>query len=110
VPWVVSLHSDFEPEFAALPEDIRDELVARLLVLEEFGPGLGRPHVDTLSGSSFSNMKELRFRHDGLWRFAFAFDQNKALSCFVEGTSKANSRSGSTRRSSASRTNVLLNT
>jgi hypothetical protein len=35
-------------------------------VLAEFAPQLGRPNVDTLEGSSFPNMKELRFRKDGL--------------------------------------------
>lgn len=31
--------------------------------------------VDTLHGSRFANMKELRFDSaDGVWRFAFAFD------------------------------------
>ena len=38
---------------------------------------LGRPNVDTLEGSDFANMKELRFRLDGLWRFAFAFDPSR---------------------------------
>lgn len=52
----------------------QDELLARLRVLAQFGPTLGRPHVDTLEGSAFKNMKELRFRLDGVWRFAFAFD------------------------------------
>jgi hypothetical protein len=67
--WPVSLHDDFR--FDELPEEIQDELLARLKVLAEFGPQLGRPQVDTLNGSSFPNMKELRFRKDGLWRFAF---------------------------------------
>jgi len=70
--WPVSFHDDFELD--ELPEEVRDELVARLIALAEFGPQLGRPQVDTLNGSSFPNMKELRFRKDGLWRFAFAFD------------------------------------
>src|SRR3979490_437344 len=70
--WQVHLHDEFELE--ELPEEIQDELLARLKVLAEFGPQLGRPNVDTLEGSSFPNMKELRFRKEGLWRFAFAFD------------------------------------
>jgi hypothetical protein len=69
---LVSFHDEFE--FEDLPEEIQDELLARLKVLAEFGPQLGRPNVDTLEGSSFPNMKELRFRKEGLWRFAFAFD------------------------------------
>ena len=72
MPWLVHFHDEFELD--ELPEEIQDELFARLKVLSEFGPQLGRPNVDTLNGSSFPNMKELRFRKDGLWRFAFAFD------------------------------------
>ncbi len=42
------------------------------------GPLLGRPHVDTLSGSRHANMKELRFSADGgVWRAAFAFDPKR---------------------------------
>ncbi len=77
MPWVVQFYPDFTAEFAELDQTVQDELMARLLVLEEFGPHLGRPNVDTLKGSSFTNMKELRFNHDGVWRFAFAFDQQQ---------------------------------
>ena len=44
-------------------------------VLKVLGPQMGRPRVDTLTGSKHANMKELRFdAADGVWRFAFAFD------------------------------------
>ena len=76
--WEVIFHAEFQPEFVALPQDIQDELLARLIVLAEMGPNLGRPNVDTLEGSDFSNMKELRFQLDGIWRFAFAFDPRRA--------------------------------
>jgi len=33
-----------------------------VLLLEEFGPQLGRPHADTLKGSRIKNLKELRAR------------------------------------------------
>jgi hypothetical protein len=76
--WDVELHDDFNPEFDELPEDVQDELLAHIKVLEEFGPQLGRPRVDTLKGSRHANMKELRFTtHDGVWRFAFAFDPDR---------------------------------
>lgn len=81
--WLVKLHDDFELD--ELPEEVQDELLARLKVLAEFGPQLGRPHVDTLNGSSFANMKELRFRKDGLWRFAFAFDPSQRAIVLVGG-------------------------
>jgi hypothetical protein len=83
--WHVVFHPAFEPEFGELPADVQDELLARLKVLEAFGPNLGRPHVDTLEGSSFPNMKELRFRLDGLWRFAFAFDSRREAVVLVGG-------------------------
>jgi|SRR6266404_8279195 len=81
--WQVHFHDEFELE--ELPEEIQDELLARLKVLSEFGPQLGRPNVDTLNGSSFPNMKELRFRKDGLWRFAFAFDSLQQAIVLVGG-------------------------
>ena len=51
--WTVIFHTDFQPEYDLLPEAVQDELFARIAVLEELGPGLGRPTVDTLTTSSF---------------------------------------------------------
>jgi hypothetical protein len=85
MPWEVLFHADFEAEFREIPEAVQNELLARLGVLSQFGPSLGRPNVDTLDGSSFANMKELRFRLDGLWRFAFAFDPQRRAIVFVGG-------------------------
>jgi hypothetical protein len=55
--WQVSFHPEFELEFAGLPQGAQDELLARLKLLATFGPSLGRPNVDTLTGSSFANMR-----------------------------------------------------
>ncbi len=55
-------------------------------VLEQFGPALGRPNVDTLSCSKYKNMKELRFdANDGVWRLAFAFDIKRRAILLVAG-------------------------
>ncbi len=91
--WQVAFHPAFEPEFADLPGPVQDELLARLKVLAEFGPALGRPNVDTLKGSSFANMKELRFRLDGLWRFAFAFDPDRSAIVLVGGNKTGKNQS-----------------
>ncbi len=57
-----------------------------LLTLEQFGPLLGRPRVDTLKGSRHANMKELRFdAADGVWRVAFAFDPKRKAILLVAG-------------------------
>jgi hypothetical protein len=61
VRWAIELADEFEPEFDALREDVRIEILALSLLLEQFGPQLGRPRVDTLKGSRHANMKELRF-------------------------------------------------
>jgi hypothetical protein len=69
---------EFEPEFDALDEAVQDELLAQAGVVEQLGPLAGRPRVDTLNGSSYPNMKELRFDvTDGVWRVAFAFDPRR---------------------------------
>jgi hypothetical protein len=76
--WPVLLHPDFEVEFKALPDAVRDEIFISLPLMKTYGPTLGRPWVDTLKGSRFANMKELRFRAaDGVWRLAFAFDPKR---------------------------------
>jgi len=61
-------------------------LIAGIRLLQQFGPVLGRPAVDTLKGSKHSNMKELRFRAEGgVWRVAFAFDPERAAILLVGG-------------------------
>ena len=73
VSWAVEIGDEFEPEFDALHEDVQTEILALSLLLQQFGPQLGRPRVDTLNGSCHANMKELRFSAaDGEWRVAFA--------------------------------------
>ena len=84
--WAVGFHDDFVPEFDALDEDVQDELIALMQSLEQMGPHLGRPRVDTLNGSRHANMKELRFDAEGgVWRFAFAFDPERRAVIFCGG-------------------------
>ena len=65
-------------EFQNLAEELQDELLAHAKLLQEFGPRLGRPTVDTLKGSKHANMKELRFGWKRtVWRVAFAFDPRR---------------------------------
>jgi hypothetical protein len=86
VRWAVEIGDEFEPEFDALPEQVRTEILALSLLLEQFGPQLGRPRVDTLNGSRHANMKELRFSAaDGEWRVAFAFDPKRRAVLLVAG-------------------------
>ena len=86
MPWVVEMADAFEREFDVLHEDVQTEILALSLVLEQFGPQLGRPRVDTLKGSRHTNMKEMRFSAaDGEWRVAFAFDPKRKAILLVAG-------------------------
>lgn len=84
--WEVEIGDEFEPEFAALHEDVQTEMLALARLLQQFGPRLGRPRVETLNGSRHSNMKELRFgAADSEWRVAFAFDTRRKAILLVAG-------------------------
>lgn len=84
--WLVIFCDEFEPEFNELSVTVQDELLARAKLLAKMGPSLGRPYVDTLNGSKYSNMKELRFSADnGVWRVAFAFDPRRRAIILVAG-------------------------
>tara|TARA_R110000824_G_scaffold401409_1_gene612037 strand:- start:1222 stop:1584 length:363 start_codon:yes stop_codon:yes gene_type:complete len=93
MPWIVELYRDFESEFAEMDEAVQDELLAMAGLLEIYGPQLGRPHADTLSGSRHANMKELRFNTaDGVWRVAFAFDPERKAMILVAGDKSGGSQ------------------
>jgi hypothetical protein len=84
--WKVLFHNEFDAEFNELAEDVQDELLAYAKLLEVSGPSLGRPHADTLKGSRYANMKELRFKvRDGVWRIAFAFDPKRQAILLIAG-------------------------
>jgi hypothetical protein len=86
VSWIVEIGGEFEPEFDDLHEDVRTEALALARLLQQFGPELGRPRVDTLNGSRHANMKELRFSAaDGEWRVVFAFDTKRKAILLVAG-------------------------
>jgi hypothetical protein len=84
--WDIEFHSQFALELKQLPEAVKVEILMRLKLLGEYGPALGRPNVDTLNGSRFKNMKELRFdAEEGVWRVAFAFDPRRRAILLVAG-------------------------
>ena len=83
---MVEFAEEFEPEFDSLPEAVQDEILAHSSLLEQFGPMLGRPRVDTLKASKHPNLKELRFdAAGGVWRVAFAFDPTRHAILLVAG-------------------------
>jgi hypothetical protein len=76
--WTVELDDAFDVEMQDLPDLVQDEILALMRLLSSSGPQLGRPRSDTLKGSKFANMKELRFEAaGGVWRIAYAFDPRR---------------------------------
>ena len=72
---------------------MRREILAHSILLERFGPELGRPRVDTLYGSKHSNIKEMRFSAaDGEWRVAFAFDPRRRAILLAAGDKSGTSQ------------------
>lgn len=67
--------------------DNKDQIVAAIRVLANVGPGLGRPMVDTVVGSSHNNMKELRPGSSGRSevRILFALDPKRRAIILVAG-------------------------
>ena len=93
VPWTVQFADEFKSEFDALDDEIQDEIAALGNMLKYLGPQLGRPRVDTLKGSRYANMKELRFSaRGGEWRVAFAFDTKRAAILLVAGDKSGGSQ------------------
>ena len=90
VPWEVVLVDEVASWFEELldlqPETA--ELVAAAIdLLEEQGPALGRPIVDSIEGSSLPNLKELRPASRGRSeiRILFAFDPARQAVLLVAG-------------------------
>ncbi|KJS18346.1 MAG: hypothetical protein VR78_05020 [Hoeflea sp. BRH_c9] len=77
--YTVRFHQDFVPEWKALDMGLKEIVGEVLDHIQDDGPFLGRPEVDTLNGSDYANMKEIRVKHfKTVWRFAFAFDPDQS--------------------------------
>ncbi|HEX7730336.1 MAG TPA: type II toxin-antitoxin system RelE/ParE family toxin [Terracidiphilus sp.] len=85
--WAVDFDQEFAIEVRGFSKVVQDSLFALLIKLRHFGPQLGRPDVDTLNGSQYPNMKELRFNVSAeVWRVAFAFDPKRKAILLIGGS------------------------
>ncbi len=84
--WAVQSVAEFERWFLTLESSVRIEIAAKISLLQQVGPTLGRPHADTLKRSAYPNMKELRVQIGGdPWRIFFAFDPRRSAILLVGG-------------------------
>jgi len=76
--WEVEASDEFVEWYNTLDDDEGKSVDTGVDMLEVYGPSLHRPYADTLSGSKYANMKELRIQHRGRpYRILFAFDPRR---------------------------------
>jgi hypothetical protein len=85
MPYEVFFTAPAEAWVLALDDTDYDAIMARIELLEEHGPSLGRPVVDSIRGSRHPNMKELRA---GSMRALFAFDPLRQAIVLVGGNKR----------------------
>lgn len=90
--WSVEFHPACERWADGLDQADAEALLAAVRVLRDQGPTLGRPLVDTVTGSRHSNMKELRPGSTGRSevRVLFAFDLEREAILLVGGDKSDN--------------------
>jgi len=84
VGWGIEYTDEWGCWWEQLSEGDQERVRAAVEILEEVGPALGRPLVDTLQGSRLANLKELRPR-GGYLRVLFAFDPRRAAILLLGG-------------------------
>nr|WP_083977712.1 type II toxin-antitoxin system RelE/ParE family toxin [Herbidospora sakaeratensis] len=80
--WDIYAVNEVREWIFALDRGTRKRVVEAIDMLAACGPGLGRPLVDVISGSSLRNLKELR---PGTVRILFVFDPWRACILLVAG-------------------------
>jgi hypothetical protein len=76
--WEVEVSDEFTDWYDCLDEQEGVSVDSAVDTLVKNGPALGRPLVDTLNGTKYSNLKELRVQHAGRpYRILFAFDPRR---------------------------------
>ncbi len=91
--WTIDLEL-IEDWLLTLDENSYVQVVAAIELLQEHGPQLGRPIVDTVKASQYKNMKELRPGSAGKseLRVLFAFDSRRKAIMLVAGDKSGSSQ------------------
>jgi hypothetical protein len=87
VAWAIEATDEFQAWWAELSDAEHEAITVGITVLEEKGPTLGRPRVDTLAkDSKHPNIKELRVQISGKpYRICFAFDPRQTGTLLIGG-------------------------
>jgi hypothetical protein len=85
--WEIEATPEYIAWFEELEENEQSDVRAAVELLEQRGPSLGRPKVDTLTGSTIPNLKELRAR---TIRVLFCFDPRRVGVLLLGGDKRNN--------------------
>ncbi|WP_035833907.1 type II toxin-antitoxin system RelE/ParE family toxin [Jonesia quinghaiensis] len=89
--WTVDIEL-IAPWLGSLDKGSQAQVIAAIELLQEHGPHLGRPIVDSVAHSTYKNMKELRPGSTGRseLRVLFAFDPRRSAIMLVAGDRAGN--------------------
>jgi hypothetical protein len=91
--WIIDRTEEIAKWIKNLDEEAKEAIFKSLLILQEIGPSLGRPHVDTIKESKHKNMKELRIQNrQRLFRILFAFDPDRKAILLIGGDKRGDKR------------------
>jgi len=91
--WEIEFTDEFDLWWSCLIPEEQNSIADMVYLLNEFGPALSRPHADTIRGSRFPNLKELRVQHQGRpYRVLYAFDPRRVALLLIGGDKTGNNR------------------
>ena len=91
--WEIEGTDEFAEWYESLSAKEQEDLDASIQLLEDHGPHLVRPYADTVRGSRFANMKELRTQTGGdPLRTFFAFDPRRTAILLIGGDKTGDDR------------------
>jgi hypothetical protein len=90
---LVEYADEFEQWWDTLDTPEQESVAHGVKTLELFGVELKRPHADTVKGSAYANMRELRIQHQGRpYRVLYVFDPRRVAYLLIGGDKTGNAR------------------
>jgi len=84
--WEVEYTDEFGEWWNDLDADAQEDIDVAVRLLEAIGPALTRPYADTVKGSRYPNMRELRVQSQGRpMRILYAFDPRRTAILLIGG-------------------------
>lgn len=91
--WEVQWTDQCKEWISQIDDETKEDILSHLMVLQEKGPSLGRPYVDTISESKLKNLKELRVQSKRkVIRIFFVFTKTRIGLLLAGGDKRGNKR------------------